>query len=270
LQVNPASETTMRRFSLPVVILLSVVIAACLTGLALAEVPERKDEVLTETTPLAPFKRIEVSGSAVIVLVQDTNGPLVASVPQSAKINIKVQKETLIIKAADGARWWSDLFGRGPAGTPQLTIHFKDLEGIDVSGGVRITARQIHVPALSIEGSGGTTIQIDDMRATRLSVEGNGALKAELAGQVTDQSVEISGAANYQAARLVSDNASVEVSGAGKIVVNARKTLSASISGAGVVEYLGDPVVRESVSGVGRVKRRGAAEASIPHVARAD
>ena len=32
--------------------------------------------------------------------------------------------------------------------------------------------------------------------------------------------------------------------GAGKIVVNARKKLSASLSGAGVVEYIGDPVLK--------------------------
>jgi len=262
----------MRRFSLPLVILLSVVIAACLTGLALAQGTDRRDDVQTETTPLAPFKRIEVSGAAVIVLVQDTNGPLVASMPQNAaaKVSVKVQKGTLIVKAADGGRWWGDMFGRGPTGTPQLTIHFKDLEAIDVSGGVRISARQIHVPELSIEGSGGTAITIDDLRATTLSIEGAGALKADLAGQVTDQNIEISGAANYQAAKLVSDNASVEVSGAGKVIVNARKKLTASISGAGFVEYLGDPVVRESVSGVGRVRRREAAEASVPHIARVD
>ena len=59
----------------------------------------------------------------------------------------------------------------------------------------------------------------------------------------------------------------MDVSGAGKIVVNARKTLTARISGAGVVEYLGDPVVKESISGIGRVKRRESAEVAGPHVA---
>jgi hypothetical protein len=258
----------MRRLSLPLVILISVVIAACLTGYALAETPDRKDEVVTESQALAPFKRIELSGAAVVVLVQDTNGPLVASMPANAaaKISVKVQKETLIIKVADGGRWWSDLFGRGPSGTPQITIHFKELDGIDVAGVVRLSARQIHVPDLAIEGSGGTTIQIDDLRATTLSVEGSGALRADLGGEVTDQSI----AANYQAAKLASDNASVEVSGAGKIVVNARKKVTASISGAGVVEYIGDPVVRESISGAGRIKRRDAAAAEVPHIAQAD
>lgn len=302
----------MRRFSLPLVIFLSFVIAACLTGLALAQGTEPaapksprsppattalpsppsppattslpspptppappgrgRDDVQIETTPLAPFKRIEISGAANIVLVQDTNGPLVASVPANAmaKVNVKVQKETLVIRAADGGRWWSDLFGRGPGGTTQLTIHFKDLEGIDVAGGVRISAKEIHVPALSIEGSGGTTIQIDDLRTTTLSVDGAGALKAELAGQVTDQSITVSGAADYLAGKLVSDTAAVEVSGAGKIIINVRKKLTANISGAGVVEYVGDPVVRESISGVGRVKRREAAAAPLPPVALRD
>jgi Putative auto-transporter adhesin, head GIN domain len=262
----------MRRLSLPLVILLSIVIAACLTGLALAQGTDRRDDVQTETTPLAPFKRIDISGAAVITLVQDTNGPLVASVPQTGavKINVKVQKETLIIKAADSSRWWSNVFGRGPAGPTQITIHFKDLENIDVSGGVKISAREVRVPVLRIDGSGGTTIQIDDLRATTLSVDGSGAVKAELAGQVTDQNISISGAADYQAAKLVSDNAAVEVSGAGKIIVNVRKKLNASISGAGVVEYIGDPSVKESVSGVGRVKRREAAATSIAPIARSD
>jgi hypothetical protein len=270
--VNPTPEIAMRRLSLPLVILLSVVIAACLTGLALAQSPEKRDEVQTETTALAPFKRIDVSGSAVIVLVQGTNGPLVASVPSntSAKVSVKVQKETLIIKAADGGRWWSNLFGRGPGGTTTLTINFKDLESIDVAGAVRIQAREIRVPALSIDGSGGTTILIDDLRATTLSVDASGALKAELAGQVTDQNISVSGAANYQAGKLVSDNAKVDVSGAGKILIHARKKLSAGISGAGMVEYIGDPVVHESISGAGHIKRRDAAAERAPPIAMLD
>ncbi len=262
----------MRRLSLPIVILLSIAIAACLTGLALAQSPDRKDEPQAESSPLAPFKRIEISGSAVLTLVQDTNGPLVASVPQTAgtRVNVKVQRETLIIKAADGSRWWTNLFGRGPAGTTQITVHFKDLDSIDAAGAIKINARSIRVPELRIDGSGGTTIQIDDLRVGKLSVEGSGALKAELAGQATDQSLEMSGAADYQASKLVSDNATVDVSGAGKIVVNVQKKLQVTVSGAGVVEYIGNPVVRESLSGAGRVKRRDSAQSLVPPVALAD
>jgi len=261
----------MRRFSLALVILLAIAIALGLTWAVLGGGSSRRDEVRSETGPLAPFKRLQVSGSADVRLVQGTNGPLVTSgVSRKARINAKVQGETLVISATDGARWWQSLFGRGPGATPQITVHFKDLDVIAVSGGVRIVAPEVHVGALRIEGSGGTSLAIDDLRATTLMVSGAGALKAVLAGQVADQSISISGAGEYQAAQLVSDNAVVDVSGAGHIVVNARKTLKASISGAGVVEYLGNPVVKESVSGVGRVKRRESAEYSPPHIARVD
>ena len=65
----------------------------------------------------------------------------------------------------------------------------------------------------------------------------------------------ISGAGDYKGARLVSQDATVNVAGAGKVLVNAQKTLKATISGAGSVEYLGDPEVTRSVSGVGSVHR---------------
>ena len=185
-------------------------------------------------------------------------------------IDVKVQKETLFIRAADGRRWWDNLFGGGPSGPARITLHFKDLESIEVAGGVRIMAREIRVPALRINGSGGTTIQIDELHATTLTIDGAGALKAELGGQVTDQNISISGAADYRGAKLVSDNASVDVSGAGKIVVNVAKKLNANISGAGVVEYIGDPVVKQNVSGVGRVKRRETAEMADAHIAARD
>lgn len=263
----------MRRLSLPVVIIISVATAACLATHAFAQGTERKDEspkkdeYPIESTPLTPFKRIEISGVANIILVQGTNGPLVASVPRNAKVTVKVLKETLVIKSVDGGRWWSNLFGRGPAATTQLTINFKDLEAIDVSGGVRISAREIRVPVLHLDASGGTTLAIDDLRASTLTIDGSGAVKAEIAGQVTEQRISISGAADYQAAKLLSDTASVDVSGASKIVVNVRKKLNASISGAGTVEYIGDPIVTQSISGVGKVKRRETADADGPRLA---
>ena len=48
----------------------------------------------------------------------------------------------------------------------------------------------------------------------------------------------------------------IEVSGAGKAVVNAASSLEVDISGAGAVEYLGDPKVKQSISGIGKVRRR--------------
>ena len=87
-------------------------------------------------------------------------------------------------------------------------------------------------------------------------------LKATLAGTVVEQRISISGAGEVRGDKLWSQSATVDVSGAGSIVVNVAKTLRASISGAGSVEYYGDPEVKQSVSGIGRVKRRASAAAA--------
>ena len=63
-------------------------------------------------------------------------------------------------------------------------------------------------------------------------------------------------AGSYQASKLASEEAVIEVSGAGKAVVNATNSLEVDISGAGAVEYLGDPKVKQSISGIGKVRRR--------------
>jgi hypothetical protein len=262
----------MGRLSLPVVIVVAVVIALALTWLAVGRGSYGSDELVAQSRTVPPFKRIAVTGSTSVVLVQDTGGPVVVETPRrgKARVTTEVRGDTLEVTATDRRRWWTMLFQKGSSAPSRVTIHFADLEAIEVAGGVSVSAGEVRVPLLQIEGSGGTTLRIADLRATTLRVAGAGALKADLAGQVTDQAVSISGAGNYQAEKLVSENATVDVSGAGRIVVNATKTLQASISGAGVVEYLGDPKVRERVNGVGRVKRRGAVEVADHHIAMSD
>ena len=143
---------------------------------------------------------------------------------------------------------------------PRIVVTFKDLHYIESSGAAQIRAAAVKVSDLRISSSGATSLKIDDLQAQRLRVSGSGAMEAELSGSVADQQVSISGAADYRAENLVSDSATVRVSGAGEVVVHARQKLKASISGAASIEYLGDPEVEQRVSGAGRVKKRKASE----------
>jgi Putative auto-transporter adhesin, head GIN domain len=117
-----------------------------------------------------------------------------------------------------------------------------------------------------VSASGATSLKIADLDTKLLSPTGSGAMKAELAGRATEQRVAISGAGDYRAADLVSEDARVAVSGAGNVVVRVEKTLRVGITGAGSVEYLGDPTVTQQISGAGRVRRREAA-AERPEIA---
>ncbi len=256
----------MRRYTLPLVIAGSVLLAALLTWIALsnATFAPRVDTrgapageaPVTEALP--PFTRLDVTGTAEVVLVQgDQESVTYAASGGRAYVAARVRDGTLRLEAGDAAQWWDMLFkGRG-TGPARITVTLKSLESITAAGTVKITAMGLRVPSLAVSGAGGTSVRIAGLVADSLVVDGAGALQAVVSGQVATQNVTISGAGEYDAPDLVSADATVVVAGAGQVVVHATRTLDATISGAGQVEFLGNPRVTEHVSGIGRVKRRG-------------
>jgi hypothetical protein len=69
--------------------------------------------------------------------------------------------------------------------------------------------------------------------------------------------MQLSGTGSYQAGRLESGTAKVNLTGLGSAKVWAHATLDARVAGAGSVEYFGSPQVREQVVGLGSVRRLG-------------
>ena len=256
----------MRRFSLPLVILGSIVIAAILTWVAIsAGASKARDEMrerATASTSMVtePFRHIDISGQAEVSLVQGALESVSydAPVQKPSRVDVAVRDGTLYIAFADREPWWNVLWSGKSSRPPQIVVTFIDVESISTAGAVKVVAKRVHVPDLRITGAGGTTLRIDDLQTRRLRLSGAGAIKADLGGRATEQTLSISGAGEYRGARLVSENATVTVAGAGRVVINAEKTLKATISGAGSVEYLGDPHVTEHISGAGRVRKRDA------------
>jgi hypothetical protein len=218
-------------------------------------------DVVTEDRVLPPFSRIVIEGFADVRLVQGAAESVRVAAPQKqlATVRTQVSDGTLTISAGASRSWWLAFFGGGGRGT-QLRITFRDLESIDAAGAVKLRAEGIKADRLRVQASGATSLRIDALDANELSVSGSGAMKVELAGRVAQQRVSISGAGDYRAADLVSDEARIAVSGAGRVLVQVEKTLRIALSGAGVVEYIGDPKVTQHVSGAGRVKRRDASD----------
>lgn len=261
----------MGRVTLPIVIVGCVVLAALLTWLVVSSAnfgghpsraetrSERQDMAAPQALP--PFRRLDVSGTAEVQLVQGAaeSITLPAASPKGGFLRAEVRGDTLYVESGDSSRWWDFVLGGDGGQTPRVVVSYKDLEAIAAAGTVKLLASGMKVDALRIAGAGGTVIRLDDLAARELKLTGAGALRADVSGVVADQTVTISGAGDYRAAKLLSQNATVNVAGAGKVVINAQKTLAATISGAGSVEYIGEPQVTERVSGAGRVKRRDAA-----------
>ena len=222
----------------------------------------RSDVVSAQAPDVGPFQRVEVAGHAELVLVQgDREGVVVEASPKSqARVRVRAQNGRLTIEVDDTASWLG-VMGSG-AREPTITVYFRSLESLKTSGSIKTTAATIVSPALDINASGAASFRVDALKVDSLRFTGAGAVKGEFAGTATRQEISISGAGTYRGSKLASDSATVNVSGAGKVSINASKQLDASISGAGAIEYFGDPRLRQRVSGAGKITRRPAITSS--------
>ncbi len=214
-------------------------------------------EAVSETRVASGFSRIEIDGQAEVVLRQGSSEgvTLEASAQALRDIETVVSDRTLVIDIADRRHWWDWVLGGASTRTPRITIDFIQLERIEAAGSVRFSAPSLKSDDLRIDFAGASTLRIGDLQASRLRIDGAGAVKVEIAGKVGAQFVDLSGASWYAAGGLVSDSASLQVSGAGKALVNAAKSLKVEISGAGVVNYIGSPKLEQEISGVGKISR---------------
>ena len=249
----------MRRFALPLALLAAVLVAFAAAWFTLAGKGGGGERVTTEAPPVGPFTRVGLNGYAELVLVQgDREAVTIESSPRAtARIRVRSADGRLSIDAVEDRPWWSFL-AHGSPRPPRITVHFRNLESLDVAGAVKVAAAAIETERLAIEASGATSVKVDALRAQSLRFSGSGAVKGEFAGALDDQTIAIAGAGDYRAPGLASQTARIAVSGAGRAVVQVAKRLDAEISGAGSIEYIGDPIVRDRISGAGKITRRTA------------
>jgi hypothetical protein len=215
-------------------------------------------ELQRETRVATGFSRIDIEGQADVTLRQGSSEGVTieASAQALRQIETEVHDRTLSISLTGQRHWWDWILGGGATRSPRITIDFVRLDRIDAAGAVKFAADSLKSEDLRLDLAGACSLRIADLQATRLRLDGAGAIKADLAGKVAAQYVDLSGAGSYQASGLASDDVVLRVSGAGKAFVNAASTLKVEVSGAGAVQYLGNPKVVKELSGVATVTRR--------------
>ncbi len=128
---------------------------------------------------------------------------------------------------------------------------------------------------LDFEVSGASSLNIDDLRAgdTGFEISGashvsggieisegrfnvSGASSIDLEGFASDISIEVSGASQANLANFPVSNATVSISGASVVTVNASGTVEGNVSGASRLIYLDDPALTIEMSGDSTVEHR--------------
>lgn len=235
-------------------IVLAVPVLTAMAALAQAPPAAAAEELQQETRVVAGFRRVEINGMVRVTLVQGTAEGVTIEAPAAGlpRISTEVHGGTLVVDVPRPAWHWFS----GTDRAPHVTVRLRDLDRIELAGAVTLDSDSLRSNNLVLDLAGACTLRLADLEASSLRIDGSGATKIDIAGKVARQKVDLSGAGSYQAEGLLSSDAIVEVSGAGKAVVNASNSLAVEISGAGKVEYLGDPQVKQSISGFGKVTRR--------------
>jgi hypothetical protein len=186
----------------------------------------------TETRPVERFTTISVSGAARLEIEQTGQESLELTADDNLLplFTSEVRDGTLFLGVAEGkALTWS---GKGP----RFKVTVSELRKLKVSGAASVKATKLDSASLSI------------------SISGAGS--GRIAGRSNDLSISVSGAGSLNAVDLQAKRATVIVSGAGDVTVNANDELDARASGAGTIRYIGSPKLQSRISGAGSINQK--------------
>jgi predicted small secreted protein len=210
--------------------------------------------VIRETRDVSDFQKVSISGGGDLILEQGGN----ESVEIEAEDNIIEYIET---EVHNGTLYIGFSEDRPVFFSTTRSIRYyvtmKDIEGIKVSGGGDVEAKEIESKELDLEISGGGDIEIRDLSAERVNIVVSGGGDIEIAGKVPVQYVEVSGGGDLDTSDLESEVVKLHVSGGGEAFVWATEELDIDVSGGGDVRYYGHPRLTESISGGGDVISKG-------------
>jgi hypothetical protein len=209
--------------------------------------------IISETRPVSGFTAVELSGAGEATIIQDG----------SESITIETDDDVMqyVTSEVRGGVLYVGLEFNGLRSILpthlNVTVHVADLEAITTSGAWKLQAESLETESLRTLISGTGSISIDSLAATRLESNISGAGEMEVAGQVTEQSVSISGTGQYKAGDLKCESVAISISGAGDATVWVSQSLDASVSGTGHVSYYGSPQVTFDQSGAGDIQGLG-------------
>ena len=211
-----------------------------------APVHELWDDTNTRTYKVQPFTSIYLEGGFKVILEQGAQPGLRIKTDEEnfQYIDVDSNAETLSLKIKKKHFDFDELI---------LYITFKDLEKLDIQGGISLeTKGYVDFKDFFLHVAGGADIEMN-LKADNIRVIGEGGVKLEFDGIAKELNATISGAGYLNATNLKTSRTDCKIEGACAASVYATDHLNATINGVGKIRYKGDPKVYKKVEGLGLV-----------------
>lgn len=197
----------------------------------------------TVTRELEDFSSLSIKDNLEVRLVQGQKNEAVISAPE-AKLDDLDNIKTEIV---DGVL---SIYRKGKLKKHTVVIlTFKHINQIDQSGVSEISTLDfIREKDLIIKGDGAIESDLH-LEVTNLTIDFSGASDIKLKGLAEVFNIRSSGASDIKAADFIANNVTVDISGASNIKVNAVESIRGEATGASSVSVSGSPAVRAINSG---------------------
>ncbi|QGY46819.1 hypothetical protein GM418_25125 [Maribellus comscasis] len=208
---------------------------------------QNDDNWESRTYELSDFNEIKLEGGYRVFLIQgDENSLLVRASDDDVFDYLKIGNSTESLRLKIDRDHFN--FDR-----INLYITFKELERVDIEGGVKLkTKGYLDLNDFSMHVEGGAKIELD-MKAEDVEIIGEGGVLFELSGVAETLDVHVSGAGHIDASELKTKDVTFKVEGVGTGSVYATDNLYAKIEGVGKIKYRGHPEVTKDIEGLGSV-----------------
>ena len=208
--------------------------------------------IVTQSRTTERFNSVDVSGAINVYVKQD-----------SAQQTIKVEtddnlQEYIDIHEDNGVLYISqrDNYSLDPSKKIKVYVSATYFKRFNISGASNIYSENklVSSETLDIDMSGASEIKLD-VKAPRINADITGASSVMISGETKDFNVEGSGASDIKSFDLMTENTTLDISGACSAEVFASVKLDVQASGASGIKYKGNAAVNQDVSGASSVKK---------------
>jgi hypothetical protein len=258
----------MRRFLIPVAVLLSVMllVPSCYGYISGSGNLETRDYDYSD------FNRVEVGSAFEVEVVQAASFSVGITADDNIFDYLIISKsdDTLEIRLKSGYSYQSftvealimmpnltrlQLSG-ATHGSIQGFSSSNDLF-IELSGASSLAMTDIEAGALDFEISGASNVTGDITAGNDAVIDISGASSLDLSGSAEDLRADVSGASHLGLDEFLVHSADVELSGASSGTVNMDGTLNANLSGASTLYYVGQPTMGDiDTSGSSNISKK--------------
>lgn len=207
--------------------------------------------IKTETRTVGSFSSIDVKGAIYVIIKQDSSTSVKIETDENLLDYIEITTNGDILNIQTRSRT-----NPRPTGKIKVFVSNPSFKHFEASGACNIYSENKIADAgtITIDLSGASEIKME-LAAPAVDVDASGAGKIYLKGETRDLKAHGTGATDIYCYELMTENTTIQLSGAGSAQVFASVKLDVHITGAADVKYKGNPTVSQSVSGAGSVKK---------------